>query len=225
MDSNDFTLYFWLFLIVFGYCLWKIQKYQKKKEGEREDARYEIERKKKIENINSLIKSVASEINKHYLIPSCSRCLGESFAVVQVGSLGNNIRTVCKTCGSKKWFKTKSEEKDLTFLCSWFENIVKLEQGINYVSDIKLDANKGDDVKHNDIGYIREPIPKDVQDRVWNRDGGKCVQCGSVEKLEFDHIIPLSKGGSSTYRNIQLLCENCNRSKGNKIGTFAMNES
>ncbi len=64
----------------------------------------------------------------------------------------------------------------------------------------------------------REKIPQDVQDSVWNRDGGKCVQCGSSEKLEFDHIIPHSKGGANTYRNLQLLCEKCNREKSNKIG-------
>ena len=38
------------------------------------------------------------------------------------------------------------------------------------------------------------------------------------QKLEFDHLIPFSKGGSNTYRNIQLLCEPCNRSKSAKIG-------
>ncbi|MEI6823714.1 MAG: HNH endonuclease [Bacteroidota bacterium] len=55
-------------------------------------------------------------------------------------------------------------------------------------------------------------------DKVWNRDGGKCVKCGSQENLEFDHIIPFSKGGSSTYRNIQILCKKCNIEKSNKIG-------
>ncbi|MDC0514629.1 HNH endonuclease [Flavobacteriaceae bacterium] len=61
-------------------------------------------------------------------------------------------------------------------------------------------------------------ISQDVKDRVWNRDGGKCIECGSNENLEFDHIIPFSKGGANTYRNIQLLCEPCNRSKSDIIG-------
>lgn len=64
----------------------------------------------------------------------------------------------------------------------------------------------------------RESIPQDVQDKVWNRDNGKCVQCGNNENLEFDHIIPFSKGGSNTVRNLQLLCQKCNREKSNSIG-------
>ncbi len=60
-------------------------------------------------------------------------------------------------------------------------------------------------------------IPKHVQREVWRRDRGRCVECGSKERLEFDHIIPFSKGGSNTARNIQLLCEKCNKKKSNSI--------
>lgn len=63
----------------------------------------------------------------------------------------------------------------------------------------------------------REPIPESVRYEVWRRDGGVCVDCGSRERLEFDHIIPLSAGGSSTARNIELRCEGCNRTKAAKI--------
>lgn len=63
----------------------------------------------------------------------------------------------------------------------------------------------------------RTPIPEDVRLFVWRRDNGKCVKCGSKTNLEFDHIIPVSKGGSNTERNIQILCEHCNRQKSNKI--------
>ncbi len=63
----------------------------------------------------------------------------------------------------------------------------------------------------------REPIPEEIQHRVWRRDQGRCVRCNSRERLEFDHIIPLSRGGSNTERNLQLLCERCNRAKGATI--------
>jgi len=64
----------------------------------------------------------------------------------------------------------------------------------------------------------RKSISQNVKDKVWRRDNGKCVLCGSNENIEFDHIIPFSKGGTDTYRNLQILCEKCNRSKSNKIG-------
>lgn len=63
----------------------------------------------------------------------------------------------------------------------------------------------------------REKISDAVRSFVWQRDRGRCVVCESNENLEFDHIIPFSRGGSSTERNIQLLCEQCNRSKGARI--------
>jgi hypothetical protein len=63
----------------------------------------------------------------------------------------------------------------------------------------------------------REMISKDVQMFVWQRDEGKCVECGSRKNLEYDHIIPVIEGGNSTSRNVQLLCQPCNRSKGRAV--------
>lgn len=63
----------------------------------------------------------------------------------------------------------------------------------------------------------RPRIPEPVRVEVWRRDNGMCARCGSREKLEYDHIVPISRGGSNTARNIELLCESCNRSKGANI--------
>jgi hypothetical protein len=63
----------------------------------------------------------------------------------------------------------------------------------------------------------RERIPDKAKTYVWQRDKGECVQCGSRAGLEDDHIIPLSMGGSNTARNLQLLCETCNRLKGGNL--------
>jgi len=60
-------------------------------------------------------------------------------------------------------------------------------------------------------------IPGHIRYAVWLRDAGRCNQCASQEALEFDHIIPLSKGGANSVDNLQLLCLSCNRSKSNKI--------
>lgn len=63
----------------------------------------------------------------------------------------------------------------------------------------------------------RHAIPDDVKVLVWQRDKGRCVRCGSNQNLEYDHIIPFSMGGSDTARNLQLLCEPCNRAKGGNL--------
>ena len=63
----------------------------------------------------------------------------------------------------------------------------------------------------------RERIPEAVRLFVWQRDEGRCVACGTRERLEFDHIIPVAEGGGSTERNVQLLCEACNRRKGRQV--------
>lgn len=78
---------------------------------------------------------------------------------------------------------------------------------------IPLDLTEDEELEEE----IDRHIPSMVKMYVWQRDKGQCVKCGTIERLEYDHIIPVSKGGSNTERNIQLLCERCNRQKGGAI--------
>lgn len=63
----------------------------------------------------------------------------------------------------------------------------------------------------------REPIPRDVKLAVWQRDEGRCVECGSDFDMQYDHVIPFSMGGANTVENLQLLCARCNQSKGGRL--------
>lgn len=45
---------------------------------------------------------------------------------------------------------------------------------------------------------------------------GKCAACGTQTKLEADHMLPLSRGGTNTIDNIQPLCRQCNTRKATK---------
>jgi len=89
------------------------------------------------------------------------------------------------------------------------------------VFKFKLIAVEGEDdfsIPVPEQSRPRRIIPTWVKLEVWKRDGGKCVKCGSTEDLHFDHIIPYSKGGSSTTsENIQLLCGKHNIQKHDKI--------
>lgn len=56
-----------------------------------------------------------------------------------------------------------------------------------------------------------------------SKGGVICPCCGGVfggpelKILEADHIIPWSRGGTTTWDNLQLLCRSCNRAKYNHV--------
>lgn len=53
-----------------------------------------------------------------------------------------------------------------------------------------------------------------VRAAVLARDGFRCVRCGATADLQYDHIVPLARGGATTEANGQTLCGRCNRAKG-----------
>ena len=51
---------------------------------------------------------------------------------------------------------------------------------------------------------------------VFLRDRFSCQYCGSPHDLTFDHVVPVSQGGRSTWQNILTACAPCNLRKGGK---------
>ncbi len=88
----------------------------------------------------------------------------------------------------------------------------------DYAEPAEQDATPSQRVAKSN-GYGSRHIPDEVKRAVWERDGGHCCNCGSDEKLEYDHKHPVSKGGSSDEGNVQLLCRTCNRRKRVQVAT------
>ncbi|UOM36032.1 HNH endonuclease [Acuticoccus sp. I52.16.1] len=65
--------------------------------------------------------------------------------------------------------------------------------------------------------YIRPArFPAFTRFNVFLRDRFECQYCGTLEDLTFDHLIPRSKGGLTTWDNVITACSPCNLRKGNK---------
>jgi len=88
--------------------------------------------------------------------------------------------------------------------------LVELQEAIKFlIRKAKgLEVHRGVDTRY---------ISPEIRSEVWYRDGGRCVICGATEYLEFDHIIPRSKGGATSVENLQLLCRKCNSEKSDSI--------
>lgn len=72
-------------------------------------------------------------------------------------------------------------------------------------------------LRNQDESRNSRHIPREVRQRVWQRYGGRCAECGAQDYLEYDHIIPVAKGGSNSDANVQLLCRRCNLKKSDMI--------
>lgn len=53
--------------------------------------------------------------------------------------------------------------------------------------------------------------------QMFNDHGNVCAACGSTFRLQQDHIIPVSRGGTKERSNLRPLRGPCNSSKGSKL--------
>jgi hypothetical protein len=67
-------------------------------------------------------------------------------------------------------------------------------------------------------------IPAAVKHAVWRRDGGRCSfvsesgkRCSSPRRLEFDHEVPVARGGAATVENLRLRCRAHNQHEAERV--------
>jgi 5-methylcytosine-specific restriction endonuclease McrA len=56
---------------------------------------------------------------------------------------------------------------------------------------------------------------------VFLRDRFTCQYCGERDELTFDHVVPRSKGGHTTWDNVVAACSTCNLRKGDRLAREA----
>ncbi len=67
---------------------------------------------------------------------------------------------------------------------------------------------------------VGRAVPRDVMLKVVRRDGQICAQCRTIvpdDQVEFDHLIPVARGGPTTEENMRILCRSCNRKKSDAL--------
>lgn len=66
--------------------------------------------------------------------------------------------------------------------------------------------------------FRRTPHWRVIREAVFRRDNFTCAYCGEYgKKLQCDHIVPISRGGSNSFDNLTTACRSCNASKRDKL--------
>lgn len=125
------------------------------------------------------------------------------------------VKAVCKPCWEIKYcpygpiveefpIKEKADEKS----CIIFGHDCPVFYAAEPLTETK------------ELRNISRSIPRSTQFKVLKRDNQICSECSQPvrdEYIEFDHIIPWSKGGCSDSHNVRLLCRTCNKKRGNRF--------
>ena len=95
----------------------------------------------------------------------------------------------------------------------------KYIQVVNFVKHQVPHHKEANSVIPAPPGFVQQTrfqydVPDKVRTEIFNRDGNKCLKCGSFENLSIDHVLSLSEGGNNSTSNLQTLCMRCNSSKG-----------
>ena len=110
----------------------------------------------------------------------------------------------------RRWIGVDLSEKAAELVIQRIEADQGLWRNVIHRTDIPQRTDLGPLPRYNSPGNKQQ---------LYGQQGGDCAGCSThfeMQHLEVDHIIAVSKGGTDHISNLQLLCGNCNRVKGNR---------
>lgn len=151
---------------------------------------------KLLKNVNRLNKFEKTIVRKNFKTPTIEFAIGVCLILTKIN-------------GAYRTFKSA------TFYPKEIKDIIA-----------KLNQKRGNFYLDNDIWQAicrveRGKVTNRMRFAIYERDHYRCRKCGRrTNDLEVDHIIPIAKGGKSTFDNLQTLCHRCNYRKGSSIEDY-----
>jgi len=135
--------------------------------------------------------------------------------------------TIAVTQGANPALVLNADYRPLSYyplsLWSWQDTVkaVFLDR-VNIVSEYDISVHSPSfEMRLPSVVSLRNYVkpsryPAFTRFNVFLRDKFECQYCGSPEDLTFDHLIPKSRGGLTTWQNVLAACAPCNLRKGNR---------
>jgi len=113
----------------------------------------------------------------------------------------DGLQSICKECDNYRSSRYKMSHRDIVDKSTqdWM---------IKHPDCIRAIRHKYHHKRRTELSS--SPFPKEFKLM------SHCWICLSTDRLEVDHIIPVSRGGSNDISNLTTLCKSCNCSKGSK---------
>lgn len=193
---------------------------------------YKSEYHKKHTGICSIcnkIRPIATIRNKKIICKSCYKNKFYKFKkrkcdlCKKIGRIDRifNKKSVCTLCNERYFY---SRPKSICSVCGNLKTRCGFKSGKPICRSCrKKEQRKNGEESHKIYKYLRRTRIKDSGGSITTKElslirkrDKTCVYCGSSSNLSFDHIIPISRGGSSDKTNMVLACLKCNTSKNSK---------
>jgi hypothetical protein len=216
-NSAVVTVTFWVIfgVVLSGLIALHLQQRLKRKRHEQAVFAHQEDLRRQIDERAA---SLGRLIQISFLVRPCSSCAEFRMVLLELSPNARSVRYECLHCGKKmRAMAGSASASEATAEWSRLESLVG---ELKRVSSSGVWFNLQFETAPGPLPYeqtTREAIPSHVRSEVWRRDRGSCAACGSKSNLQFDHIIPVSRGGATTVQNLQLLCTQCNLSKSARV--------